>query len=286
MGVAVGMLHKATREIVRKARVIANGGLERQAIALANGVTPANIWIDEDKGFTAFSASEIGLESEVEKIARLAATWQKDPSRSDSDKPFLRNILRSQDLFDYPEIVRIATHDQLFGTVTKYLGQVPWLVALQLWWTPPNQTAMRSQLYHYDHRDTRQAKIFINLNDVGETSGPLHFLPAISSLKVNQKIGYSQDDYTDEQVESCCSKDEVVRTIGPVGSGFIVDTARCLHYGSRGNINDRLILMISFARVNCVSKGAGCEVLDPVRDRLIEAYFNADKARSFSVTQR
>jgi hypothetical protein len=44
--------------------------------------------------------------------------------------------------------------------------------------------------------------------------------------------------------------------------------------------------MISFARVNCVSKGAGCEVLDPVRDRLIEAYFNADKARSFSVTQR
>lgn len=286
MGVAVGMLHKATREIVRKARVIANGGLERQAIALANGVTPANIWIDEDKGFTAFSASEIGLESEVEKIARLAATWQKDPSRSDSDKPFLRNILRSQDLFDYPEIVRIATHDQLFGTVTKYLGQVPWLVALQLWWTPPNQTAMRSQLYHYDHRDTRQAKIFINLNDVGETSGPLHFLPAISSLKVNQKIGYSQDDYTDEQVESCCPKDEVVRTIGPAGSGFIVDTARCLHYGSRGNINDRLILMISFARVNCVSKGAGCEVLDPVRDRLIEAYFNADKARSFSVTQR
>lgn len=282
MGVAAGMLHKATREIVRKARAMANGGLERQAIALASGLAPAIVRIDEDKAFTAFSAAEIGLKSEVEKIAGLAAAWQKDPSRNDSDKPFLRNILRPQDLFDHPEIVRVATHDQLFGAVTKYLRQVPWLVNLQVWWTPPNQTAMRSQLYHYDHRDTRQAKIFINLNGVDETSGPLHFLPATSALKVDKKIGYSQDEYTDEQVEGCCSKDEVVRTIGPAGSGFIVDTARCLHYGSRGNVKDRLILMISYARVNCVSKGAGCEVLDPVRDKLTKSYFSDDPARKFA----
>ena len=286
MGVAAGVIHKATREMIRKARTIANGSVERQAQSLARGLSAPGIVVEDDKGYAAFSAAGIGAADEAGKLAGLAMEWKEDPRRNTSDKPFLRNILRSQDLFAHPEIMQLALHAQLFGAVTHYLGQVPWLVNLQVWWTPPNQTAVRSQLYHYDHRDTRQAKVFINLNDVGETSGPLHFLPAISSLKVDRAIGYSQDEYTDAQVESCCSKSEVVRTVGPPGSGFIVDTARCLHYGSRGNREDRLVLMISFARVNCVDKGSGCEVLDPVRERLIGAFYGADKARAFALTAR
>jgi hypothetical protein len=282
MGVALGLLHKTTREIIRRTRAITNSSEERQAIALAAGLPHSRLRIADEAGYVRFGAADIGSATEVKKVARLARGWQKDPNRNASDKPFLRNILRSEDLFDHPEIIGVATHPQLFGAVTQYLGQVPWLVNLQVWWTPPNKTAIRSQLYHYDHRDTRQAKVFINLNEVDDNAGPLHFLSAASSEKVNRKIGYSQDEYTDEQVAGCIEPQEVVRTVGPAGAGFVVDTARCLHYGSRGNTKDRLILMISYARVNCVSKGAGCEVLDPVREKLTETYFRNDAARTFA----
>lgn len=282
MRVALGLLHKTTREIVRKARAIRNAGLENEARALARHVKPSSLKIADDIGYVAFQCAKLGIGDEIRRIAALSRGWTMDPSRSDSDKPFLRNILQPEDLFNHPEIMKVATHDEFFGAVTEYLGQVPWLVSLQVWWTPPNNTAIRSQLYHYDHRDTRQAKIFINLDTVDEQAGPLHFVPASASDKVNRNVGYSQNDYTDREVETAIQPEEIIRTVGPPGAGYIVDTARCLHYGSRKNTKDRLILMISYARVNCVSKGAGCEVLDQVRQKLTATYYNNDAARAFA----
>jgi hypothetical protein len=160
------------------------------------------------------------------------------------------------------------------------MGQVPRLYNLTLWWSPPNQTAKGSQLYHYDHRDSRQAKLFINLSNVTEDCGPLHFLSAKDSRKVDAKVGYSQGRYTDDEVYSAVSQSSVVNTVAPAGSGFIVDTARCLHYGSRGNQLDRFILLASFARVNSVKPGKGCPVLDPVRSRLVRELYDSDPVRA------
>lgn len=282
MSVALGKIQQNTRNVVRGLRALMNSGAEKQAVRLAAGLPQSSIRIEDNMGCLAFDTKALGLGAEIESISSLAKTWQVDPQRSDADKPFLRNILRSQDIFDHPEILRVATHDVFFSAVSRYLGQVPWLVNLHIWWTPPNQTAVRSQLFHYDHRDTRQAKIFINLNDVDDEAGPLHFLSAASSEKVNRKIGYSQEDYTDAEVEGCVENGEILKATGPKGSGYIVDTARCLHYGSRGNKKDRLILMISYARMNCVSKGSGCEVLDPIRGKINDSFFKDDTARRFA----
>jgi hypothetical protein len=153
-----------------------------------------------------------------------------------------------------------------------------------MWWSPPNQTLKSSQLYHYDNRDTRQAKVFINLNDVTDASGPLHFIPARDCLKVDAKIGYSQERYTDEAVYSCVPESNVVVATGPAGSAFLVDTARCLHFGSRGNSLDRLVLMVSFARANAVQQGTGCETLDPVREQLANDRYADDPVRRFILT--
>jgi hypothetical protein len=286
MNVMFGAVHKAARETIRKVRALSNGAVERKARELAPLVDPARITVDERDGYSKVSAGDLGLEYAISKLSSLCETWKRDPARGGGrpgHKDFMRYLLRSEDLFAVPEIMEIVFNKDLFGAVTKYLRQVPWLVTLKVWQTIPNETAVRSQLYHYDHRDTRQAKIFFNLNNVDENTGPLHFLPASSSLKVDRKIGYTQEDYTDEQVYSCCSKDEVLKTVGPPGSGYIVDTARCLHYGSRGNKLERLVLMICFARANCVDSGSGCDVLDPVRQRLIAECYSNDKARSFSL---
>lgn len=283
MGVALGLIHKTTREVMRKVKALGNSSAERQALSLATGIGPTQLSVPEDKGFVGFDTAKLGFRDDVDKIAVLAKRFMTDPARINADnKPFLRNILRSEDLFEHPEILRVAMHDQLFGAVTRYLGQVPWMVNLHIWWTPPNSTVIRSQLWHYDHRDTRQAKIFINLNEVDEAAGPLHFISAATCQKVDNTIGYSQKDYTDEQIASCVAPSDIQKATGPQGHGFVVDTARCLHYGSRGNTKDRLILMISYSRVNCVTKGAGCEVLDPVRERITETFYKNDPARAFA----
>ena len=283
MKVMLGAARKSVREITRKVRALSNNSIEKEAISLLKRVAPPRIRIDEAQGYCTFSSQDLGVGDRVARIAALSHDWKNKPARTTADKPFLINILRSQDLFDIPEVLNVALHDEVLGSVSEYLGQIPWLVSINVWWTQPNQTAMRSQLYHYDHRDTRQAKLFINLNNVGPDSGPLNFLPAQSSLKVNKVVGYSQGRYTDEEVYSACSPGEVQSTVGAAGSAFFVDTARCLHYGSRENKFERLVLMVSFARVNCVDKGGGCDVVDPVRQRIIAENYRNDPVRAFAL---
>jgi hypothetical protein len=277
-----GPIHKIARATLRAARAFGNREVERRARNLTRLVRPLELAVDDTDGYVAFSMKDYGLENQAAKISALAHQWKYDPARNSGNKPFLLNLLKTQDLLDIPEILGLALHPVLYGAVTQYLGQVPWLVSMTVWLSPPNQTAVRSQLYHYDHKDTRQAKIFINLNDVTDECGPLHFLPVTSSLMVERKVGYSQGRYTDDEVYGAVRKDRAIAAVGPTGTGYIVDTARCLHYGSRGNTKERLVMMVNYARANCVDSGSGCEVLDPIRDQLIKNH-SADEARAFTL---
>jgi hypothetical protein len=280
---STGSVRRATRAILRSARALGNIVSERRAQQLGRSIEASGLVVSDTLGYVSFATRELGISAQVSKLASLAVEWTNDPVRNKGDKPFLRNLLSGQDLLDFPEFLDVAMHPVLYGAVTKYLGQAPWLVSMSLWLSPPNQTAVRSQLYHYDHKDTRQAKIFINLNDVAADCGPLHFLPASESVKVDKTAGYSQGRYTDEEVYGAVAKSKVIATVGNIGTGFIVDTARCLHYGSRGNARERLMLKVNFARVNCVDPGSGCEVLDPVRSQLIREKYSTDPARAFSI---
>lgn len=284
--VALGYAHKAIRNGMRFGRTILRPSLERgakrlkdQAVQRGSGL----IRIAEEDGSVKFRASELsGVGHMLPSLLERAQEWKTDPTRVvENEMP--RNILKSQDLFDHREIMDIALHDDILAAVSEYMGQVPRLYNLFLWWSPPNQSARGSQLYHYDHRDSRQAKVFINLTDVTAESGPLHFLTPPNSLKVDAKVGYSQSRYTDEDVYSAVSRDDAIPAVGEAGTGFVVDTARCLHYGSRGNAIDRIILMASFARINSVNPGK-CRVLDPIRDRLADELYQSDPVRAMVLT--
>ena len=52
----------------------------------------------------------------------------------------------------------------------------------------------------------------------------------------------------DDCVERVLGLDAATKLVGPAGSSAFVDSARCLHYGSRGNRRDRLLLSIQFLR--------------------------------------
>jgi hypothetical protein len=280
--VAVGYARKTIRSGVRFGRSILRSSLEREAKRLAGeavGRGSGLFSISEEDGYAGFPAIDLsGSGASIPSLRQLAEGWKSDPSRVRDELP--RNILKTDDLFEHRALIDLAVHDDILAAVTAYMGQVPRLYNLTLWWSPPNQTAKGSQLYHYDHRDSRQAKVFINLADVTEDSGPLHFLTPADSLKVDAKVGYSQGRYTDEQVYTAVPQSDVIAAVGEAGKGFVVDTGRCLHYGSRGNRLDRFILMVSFARVNSVKPGKGCRVLDPVRNRLVREFYDSDPVRA------
>jgi hypothetical protein len=284
----MGNVQKALRGGVRFTRALVRSGIESSARRLRDEAVARGkqAWsIPEDDGYVKFdTASLAGTEGAVAKVSALCAEWTRDPVRTTYDKLFPYNLFKPDDLLAYPEFVKLALHDDIIAGIAKYFDQVPRLYNLYMWWTPPNQTLKGSQLYHYDHRDSRQAKVFINISNVTPEAGPLHFLSARDSLAVDAKVGYSQDRYTDEQVYSAVSKPMEKQALGPSGSAYLVDTARCLHFGSRGNQVQRLVLMASFARANSVGPGAGCRVLDPVREKVLSTYYSGDPVREFVLT--
>jgi len=283
--VVVGSAKKAVRNLKRSVRSMLRASLERQAVQLAGaaGVAGTGLSVAEDDGFARFDAGALpGTGDTLERARRAAQAWKLDPERPVGGMP--KNLLRTTDLDDHPGLLRLMLHDDILAATTAYLGQAPRLLSLKVWWTPPNQRARGSQLFHYDHRDSRQMKLFVHLDAVDAERGPLHFLSAADSQRVDAQLGYKQGRYSDERVFRAVPRERLIAATGPQGTGWLLDTARCLHFGSRGNRDDRLILMASFARVNCVDPGPGCQVLDPVRETLAESLFPGDALRRFVLT--
>ena len=220
----------------------------------------------------------------MRQVSAFAREWAADPARSPIRKSYLFNLMRPQEVLDHPAFLSIALDGGILAAVARYFGQAPCLQKLAIMRSPPNSSTDGSQLYHYDHRDSRQAKLFLNLCDVTEAAGPTHFLSAANSKRIDAKVGYKQDRYTDEQIYSAVPQSQVIDTVGPAGTGFLIDTARCLHYGSRGNSTDRLVLLASYVRTNNVNPSDGCEVLDPIRKQLAAEKYADDPVRSFALT--
>lgn len=168
-------------------------------------------------------------------------SFMKDPN-----KKFLLHVLEGADFCQHPELIRFMISRPLLGVATAYLGAVPLLAGARLCWSPQNETARSSQLFHLDYEDVTQLKVFINILETKEDQGPLTFIPADISEQVQKSIGRVVGRVDDDRVYAAGGRNHVLRLMGPAGSGCFLDTSRCLHYGSRFNRKDRLVLIIQF----------------------------------------
>jgi hypothetical protein len=186
--------------------------------------------------------------AEIYRAMRASATV--DDHLFNPRKRFLLALLAGADFCEHPELIRFMVSRPVLDAASAYLGSVPLLAGAALWWTPENDTAQRSQLYHFDGEDERQLKLVLNVFETTEENGPFTVLPADVSLPICRSSS-KRERITDERVEAECGSGCAQRLVGPPGSGAFVDTSRCLHYGSRRSRGDRLILMIQFLRFNC-----------------------------------
>ena len=178
---------------------------------------------------------------EESRQATSVDTFLKNPK-----KRFLLSVLDGVEFCQHPELIRFMVSRPILDVATAYLGFVPLLVGAKLWWSPANDTVRSSQRFHLDYEDVRQLKVFINIFETAQDQGPLTFIPADVSEQIQKSIGRIIGRVDDDRVHAGGGRGQDCKLMGPPGSGAFVDTARCLHYGSRGNRRDRLILMFQF----------------------------------------
>ncbi|MEB3331444.1 MAG: hypothetical protein VKI83_02990 [Synechococcaceae cyanobacterium] len=283
--VARGYVLKTRLSWRRAQRVLRRPGLEWQAhqlMGLWRGQPPSPTILDPRVGYASFGSSLLQHQSgTIRLLAESAERWSRldDPLRRQSTG-YPINLLLPDDLRRDPRILELALDERLLRPAAEYLGQIPRLCNLRLWWSPATDSLDGSRQFHYDHRDRRQVKVFVNLVDVDSETGPLRFMPADSCRRFNARRGYRFGRYTDQEVFDACAPSELRDSCGPIGSGVMVDTARCMHYGSRWNTRPRFLLAVSFVRANSAQPNQ-CATLDSVRDELAARVYADDPLRRF-----
>jgi hypothetical protein len=156
---------------------------------------------------------------------------------------FMRSVLSNTDLYHNPQLVDFALSDGLLSLVTNYLGTVPHLNRVDLLYSVAHggEEAISSQVYHLDPEGRRQAKLFLNLRDVGPDEGPFTFIPASETSRIVAAVKRRRDPeadlqmarYLDSELAEVNGFAQAISVMGGAGSGVLVDTSRCLHFGSR-----------------------------------------------------
>jgi hypothetical protein len=129
---------------------------------------------------------------------------------------------------------RFAVQPVVMQIVSRVLGQIPRLDYVLLTLSQYSAKSFeKSQLWHRDHDDLQVIKLFVYLTEVKDLNdGPFTFIPASAS----RALGYSVRSHrSDDEIFGTgrVTPADVKSLTAPALSVFMVDTARCLHMGSR-----------------------------------------------------
>lgn len=174
-----------------------------------------------------------------------AEALQRNPA-----KRFLLSVVAGNEFAEHPRLLALMLDRRLLDAAARYLGTVPRLEGAALWWTPPNDSVTSSQAWHIDELAPRQVKVLLNCGDVGPEQGPLHYLAADVSERLRRAVGHRRGRLDDADIARHAPAGAVCRAEGPAGSGLMFDSSRCLHFGSRGNRRDRLVLAFHYLPID------------------------------------
>lgn len=152
--------------------------------------------------------------------------------------------------FEFNEVVRNLV-DPFVDLVTKYLGSLPILDSVQLWYSP-NETyeLIGSKLLHRDPEDFKQVKVFIPIEEIQLENGPLHLINKHQSqLLYEDLINKTLITKRNEKIE-----DKYVSNLNlrfhPMllnnNECALIDTCACYHFGSRKGSKPRKLLFLHF----------------------------------------
>lgn len=249
------------------ARPVEHARRRSQAARLLREPSDFKNKISESRGVWVFDPDELpGAKAAASACAKLFDERFSQESSAPPDgtnrKKHLRALIPADELAQNDAILQFALSRPLLEAATSYFGSAPVLSAISLFLTTKNSSQISSQLFHLDGEDVTQLKLFVNVWDTGEQQGPFTTLTAARTSEllgqVDRKKRLNRGDmsFDDDFVLSGTGEDQIVRFTGKAGSGGFVDTSRCLHYGSRGNAKERLVLMIKYTPFNSARESA------------------------------
>ena len=170
-------------------------------------------------------------------------------------REFLENFMGPLQLQQYPEFLEFGLDERLLAMVSEYLGELPVLPYIFLWRSLASDGPLKtSQLYHCDHSDVRQIKLFVFLSDINEENGPLVVIPAQSSNKLRKSLGYN---WTPERRRVCDKEmyrwpesSQKISITGKKGTVVLADTSRLFHYGGRVKSGIRYVLVYRYLTIS------------------------------------
>jgi hypothetical protein len=192
------------------------------------------------------------LDALVARCQRIVAERPYEAA-FDKGKGQLHNLIDVRDLEKFPEFLDFALDPRVLAVVADYLGALPVLRMVELWRSVVvNRAPGNSQLYHNDHEDLRQMKVFVYVSDVDEASGPLTVVGAAESQEIRDRLGYvCKGKIPDARIRPLLRSD-VERTLtGPRGTIAFVDTSQVLHFGSRVQSTPRYVVQIQYVSPTC-----------------------------------
>ena len=223
-----------------------------QRQALLQDFQPGPLALDPDTGWRFIDRGESAELTELaERCGALFESF-RDEGHADEvlarnpSKRFLLGVRSGNELLAHPELVKLMVARPIVDAAAHYLGSVPRLEGAVLWWTPPNASQTSSQCWHIDELARRQVKILLNCSEVTADCGPVHFLPGDRSDKLREQMRHKRGRVSDEDLMALAGPEEIRQAIGPPGSEIMLDSSRCLHFGSRANERDRLVLAFHF----------------------------------------
>lgn len=196
-----------------------------------------------------------------ESETNQASTWKKFWVRL-LDVEMQDGRLSADNIF-----VQYALQPAVINVVATALGEIPWLDYVLLSYSRyAGDDLASSQLWHRDHDDIRVIKLFSYLTDVEDDGdGPFTFLPRQST----DKFGYPLlgSHFPDERVFEKVPLSDVKVMKAPRLTSFMVDTAKCLHMGSRmAPGHGRLLYTATFFAFPRMYPGADKRPFSPTPD--------------------
>jgi hypothetical protein len=209
--------------------------------------------IDRDRGYAVFPPDAF---PEAREIVAATAPLGRDV---DLTKPGLSKKARSGFMvpmidtaaltLDSP-MLRLALRPDVVAAVSSYLGMVPVIAYLQVFYSEANSDEARSsQLFHCDADATSQVKIFVLCSEVTRSNGPLTLLDAKTSRAVRSRLGYHfGGKIKDKRLAGIVDASDHRPIVGAPGTVCFVDTTQCFHFGSRveSGTAPRLVTMIQY----------------------------------------
>jgi hypothetical protein len=237
------------RRTVRTLRNRAAHSERRDALTQLKRKSKLNNLIDHRLGYALLPVGTLpAVDRAIEFARELHA--QRHSREWPEEKGQLVVLSQPDRYEDAPALFDLALSDEVLQIASDYLGEVPVLMRIKLWWTPVNTKMSGSQFYHRDGLDwyRRQAKFLVVMNDVGPDCGPFTFLPADISQRIGASLGrgVDQERVTDEQIFSHAKESDQISLMGPAGTGGVVDSSRCFHYGARARGGERLMIVFNF----------------------------------------